>query len=222
MKKAPKPQKTKQERREPTGHEVMRRPRPSALTHSSDSQSAVAVRVWRMAQTVCVLVSVRKRQLKAIVANRNCQRKHIERARVILASAERGPVQQIAAQLGVSRPMVWRWQQRFAEEGVDGLLRDKTRKPGKPPIPAETVQRVVALTCGEPPGEITHWTGRAMAKAVGISLRSVQRIWEAHRLQPHRVRTFKRSRDPEVHRETGRCGRPLPRPAGACRGAVDR
>jgi transposase len=105
-------------------------------------------------------------------------------------------VQQIAIQLGVSRPMVWRWQQRFAEEGVDGLLRDKTHRPGKPPIPAETVERVVALTCGAPPGETTHWTGRALAKAVGISLRSVQRIWEAHRLQPHRVRTFKRSRDP--------------------------
>ncbi len=106
-------------------------------------------------------------------------------------------MQQVAALLGISRPMVWRWQQRFAEEGVDGLLHDKTRKPGQPPIPAETVSRVVALTCGKPPGETTHWTGRAMAAAVGISLRSVQRIWEAHRLQPHRVRSFKRSRDPQ-------------------------
>jgi transposase len=117
-------------------------------------------------------------------------RKNAERAQIVLASAERGPVQQIAEQLGVSRPMVWRWQQRFAEAGVDSLLRDKTRKPGKPPIPAETVAHVVALTCGKPPGETTHWTGRAMAKAAGISLRSVQRIWDAHRLQPHRVRSF--------------------------------
>jgi len=123
------------------------------------------------------------------------QRKQIERAHLILASAEGGPVQQIATRLGVSRPMVWQWQQRFAEAGVDGLLRDKTRNPGKPPIPAETVQRVVALTCGAPAAETTHWTGRTMAKAVGISLRSVQR--KAHRLQPHRIRTFKRSRDPK-------------------------
>jgi hypothetical protein len=50
------------------------------------------------------------------------------------------------------------------------------------------VARVVALTCADPPHEATHWTGRAMAKAAGISLRSVQRIWEAHKLQPHRVR----------------------------------
>jgi transposase len=59
-----------------------------------------------------------------------------------------------------------------------------------------TLREVVALTCAEPPGELTHWTGRAMAKASGISLRSVQRIWQAHRLQPHRIRTFKRSNDP--------------------------
>jgi hypothetical protein len=69
--------------------------------------------------------------------------------------------------------MVWRWQQRFAEAGPEGLLHDKTRKPGKPPIAAETVARVVALTCADPPHEATHWTGRAMAKAADISLRSV-------------------------------------------------
>jgi transposase len=93
--------------------------------------------------------------------------------------------------------MVWRWQQRFAEAGADGLLRDKTRKPGKPPVAAETVALVVALTSAAPPHEATHWTGRAMARAAGISLSSMQRIWAAHKLQPHRVRTFKRSRDPD-------------------------
>jgi hypothetical protein len=91
---------------------------------------------------------------------------------------------------------VWRWQQRFAEQGVEGLLRDKTRKPGKAPLSAETVAKVLALPCSEPPGEATHWTGRAVARAVGVSLRAVQRIWQAHRLQPHRIRTFKRSNDP--------------------------
>ena len=150
-----------------------------------------------MAQTVCVILSASDRKrLEAITLDRRRQRKHVDRARVVLASIGGRPVQHVAETIGVSRPMVWRWQQRFAEAGVDGLLRDKTRKPGKAPIPAETVARVVALTCGAPPGEATHWTGRAMAKAAGISLRSVQRIWEAHQLKPHRVRTFKRSRDP--------------------------
>jgi transposase len=151
-----------------------------------------------MAQTICVfLTASNRRMLEAIVADRNRPRKHVERAQVVLASAERGPVQAVATRLGVSRPMVWRWQQRFAEQGVGGLLRDKTRKPGKPPIAAEVVARVVALTCADPPHQATHWTGRAMARAVGISLTSVQRIWTAHKLQPHRVRTFKRSRDPD-------------------------
>jgi transposase InsO family protein len=82
------------------------------------------------------------------------------------------------------------------EEGFAGLLRDKTRPPGKAPLPPETVARVLAVICSEPPAEVTYWSGRAVATLVGVALRSVQRIWDAHRLQPHRVRTFKRSSDP--------------------------
>src|ERR1700739_1874031 len=131
-----------------------------------------------MAQLVCVVLSAAEReQLAAIAADRNRPRKHLERARIVLASADRHAVQRVAQSIGVSRPTVWRWQQRFAESGVDGLLRDKTRKPGKPPIAAETTARVVALPGSEPPHQATHWTGRAMAKAIGISLGSVQRIW---------------------------------------------
>jgi transposase len=150
-----------------------------------------------MAQDVCVIVGADERaRLAAVVGDRSRPLKHVQRAWIVLFSAERLPVLEVARRAGVSRPAVWRWQRRFAEEGVDGLLRDKTRPPGKPPLPPATVAKVLALTCAEPPGEVTHWTGRAMAKALGISLRAVQRIWEAHRLQPHRVRTFKRSNDP--------------------------
>ena len=81
-------------------------------------------------------------------------------------------------------------------EGVNGLLRDKTRPPGKPRLPDEAVRRVLDLTLSEPPREATHWTGRMVAKVSGVSLRSVQRIWAAHGLEPHRIRTFKLSRDP--------------------------
>ena len=150
-----------------------------------------------MAQTLCVILAPDDRErLAAIIADRNRPQKHVQRARIIPHSDERLPVQEVARRAGVSRPAVWRWQQRFAEEGVEGLLRDKTRPPGKAPVPPKTVAQVLALTCSEPPGEVTHWTGRAVARIVGISLRAVQRIWEAHRLQPHRVRTFKRSNDP--------------------------
>jgi len=151
-----------------------------------------------MAQIVCPLVSAEDRaRLEAIVADRNRAQKHGARARIILGSAARQSVAEVARRAGVGRPAVWRWQRRFAEAGVEGLLRDATRKPGKAPLAAATVQRVVTLTCAEPPGEATHWTGRAMAETAGISLRSVQRIWRVHDLQPHRIRTFKRSSDPD-------------------------
>jgi transposase len=151
-----------------------------------------------MAQTVCVIVSDEDRaRLAAVIGDRNRPQKHVARARIVLLSADRLPVLRIGTAVGVGRTTVWRWQQRFAATGVDGLLCDKTRPPGTVPLPAETVERVVTLTCAEPPGETTHWTGRAMAAAVGISLTSVQRIWKAHALQPHRLRTFKRSKDPE-------------------------
>jgi len=151
-----------------------------------------------MAQDVCPLVSAADRaRLEAIVGDRNRAQKHVARARIVLASAERVAVAEIARRAGVGRPAVRRWQRRFAEAGVEGLLRDAARGPGKPRLGDPTVHRVVALTCSEPPGEATQWTGRAMAKMVGISLRSVQRIWAAHKLQPHRIRTFKRSTDPE-------------------------
>src|SRR5512137_1082175 len=150
-----------------------------------------------MAQTVNIILSDEDRKrLSAIACDRSRSLKHIQRVKIVLHSAERLPVLEVARRAGVSRPAVWRWQQRYAEEGVDGLLVDKTRKPGRAPLEAKLVARVLELTCSEPSGAATHWTGRAMAKAVGISLRAVQRLWEKHRLQPHRLRTFKRSNDP--------------------------
>ena len=162
--------------------------------------------VGPMAQTVRVIVSTADRdRLQAIVGERNQPRKDMDRARIILACAEREPTHRVAARVGVSRPTVWRWQQRYAEAGVEGLLRDKTRKPGKTPIAAQTTARVVALTCTTPPHQATHWTGRAMAKAVGISLRSVQRIWQAHQ---------------QLCCQAGRCCRALCRSTGPRRGAL--
>ena len=151
-----------------------------------------------MAQDVCVLVNADDRaRLAAMAGSGSRPYRQVVRARIILQSAERLPVQEVARRSGASRPAVWRWQRRFAEEGVDGLLHDKPRVPGKAPLPRETVERVLALTCSEPPGEATHWTGRVMAAAVGIGFSSVRRIWRAHGLQPHRIRTFKRSNDPQ-------------------------
>src|SRR3954471_6740365 len=124
-------------------------------------------------------------RLEAVVADRNSPRKHVWRARIVLATADGLGTGEIVRRAGKSKPCVWRWQERFMREGVPGLLRDKTRKPGKAPLPAATVERVVGRTLEGPPGEATHWTGPAVAKQAGVSLRSVQRIWAAHRFAPH-------------------------------------
>ena len=135
-------------------------------------------------------------RLDGVVANRNSPQKHVWRAQVVLLTADGFGTAEIMRRTGLSKTAVWRWQERFMTDGVAGLLRDKTRPSRIKPLGAEAAERVVALTLGEPPGETTHWTGALMAKASGLSLSSVQRIWRTHGLQPHRVRHFKLSKDP--------------------------
>ena len=83
------------------------------------------------------------------------------------------------------------------QAGYDGLLHDKTRPSRVQPLGSNITERVVTLTQTEPPAEATHWTSTMMAKVVDISASSVQRIWRAHGLQPHRVKHFKLSTDPQ-------------------------
>ena len=116
---------------------------------------------------------------------------------VVLHSADGIGTNGIMRRTGKSKTCVWRWQERFAQEGYDGLLRDKTRPSRIPPLGPEVAERVVALTLSDPPAEATHWVAAMMAKATGISVSSVQRIWRAHGLRPHRVRQFKLSNDPD-------------------------
>ena len=138
-----------------------------------------------------------RRRLEAVVLDRNAPQKHVWRARIVLLTDDGIGTNAIMRETGKSKTCVWRWQERFAEAGVEGLMRDKTRPPRIPPLEAAVVDRVVALTLADPPAEATHWTGAMMAKATGISVSSVQRIWRSHGLQPHRVRQFKLSNDPD-------------------------
>jgi transposase len=138
-----------------------------------------------------------RRRLEALIRDRNSVQKHVWRAHIVLLSADGIGTNEIMRRTGKSKTCVWRWQERFAEEGVAGLLRDKTRPSRIAPLGADVIQRVVALTLTDPPSEATHWTAAAMAEATGISTSSVQRIWRAHGLQPHRVRQFKLSNDPD-------------------------
>jgi transposase len=129
-----------------------------------------------------------RHRLEPLVHDRNTAQKPAWRAEIVLLSAARIGTVEVMRRTGMSKTCVWRWQERFAEEGVDGLLRDKTRPSRIPPLAPTVAERVVALTLTDPPVEATHWTAAMMAHQVAISVSSVQRIWRAHGLQPHRVR----------------------------------
>jgi transposase len=136
-------------------------------------------------------------KLEAVVGNRNSPQKHVWRAKIVLLTAKGRGTAEIMQVTGKAKTVIWRWQERFRDEGTTGLWRDKTRRSRIPQLSPEVAKRVVALTLAGPPPAASHWTGSAMAKAAGISVSSVQRIWRAHGLQPHRVRQFKLSNDPQ-------------------------
>lgn len=138
-----------------------------------------------------------RQRLAAIVADRNSPQKHVWRAQIVLLTADGCGTAEIMRRTDTSKTAVWRWQERFMTDGVSGLMRDKTRPSRIPPLGTEVEQHVVARTLEDPPGETTHWTAAAMAREAGISVSSVQRIWRKHGLQPHRMRQFKLSNDPQ-------------------------
>src|SRR5512132_2594816 len=142
------------------------------------------------------VTAVDRVRLAAITADRNAPQKHVWRASIVLLTADGLGTAEIMRQTGKSKSVVWRWQERFMQAGVDGLLHDKTRPSRKPPLDRAVIARVIDLTAGPPRGEATHWTAAAMGKVVGISVSSVQRVWRAHGLKPHQVRQFKLSNDP--------------------------
>jgi transposase len=138
-----------------------------------------------------------RERLAAIVADRNSPQKHVWRARVVLLTAARVGTAEIMRQTGLSKPSVWRWQERYLEAGIGGLWRDRTRPARIPALSAAKGAEVIRRTLDEPPpGEATHWTVRAMAQVSGISPAKVHRIWQEAGLAPHRLRRFKLSTDP--------------------------
>jgi len=120
----------------------------------------------------------------------------VRRAQIVLLAAEGKQNKEIAAELGLMPRIVACWRNRFLEKGLDGLMKDAARSGRKPSLTAEQVQRIVRRTIEETPRHATHWSTRSMAKAEGVSEKTVRRIWKRHGLKPHLVRTFKLSRDP--------------------------
>ena len=137
-----------------------------------------------------------REKLAKLIRDRNTPQKVVWRSRIVLLSAEGMRPPAIAATVGKSELTVRRWRRRYLEKGVPGLMKDATRPPGKTPITAEVIKRVVDLTLHEVPPGRTRWSERTMAARVGIAPSSVHMIWKAHGLKPHLTRTFKLSRDP--------------------------
>ena len=150
------------------------------------------MRVSRLRADISITLGETDRQrLGALVADRNTPQKRVWRARIVLLSADGVGTNAIMSAVGTAKTTVWRWQARFMVEGVEGLLRDKTRPPGRAPVADDRAAAIVAMTLKPPHHEATHWTLRAMARAVDLAPSTVQKIWKAHGLAPHRWRSFK-------------------------------
>jgi transposase len=134
-------------------------------------------------------------RLETLVRDRNTPQKVVWRARIVLLTDEGLRATEVATRVGTSTLTVRRWRRRYVQAGVEALLKDATRPPGRKPLTAAVIQRVLHLTLHEKPPRATQWSVRSLAAAVGLSHTSVQRIWHAHGLKPHLVKTFKLSTD---------------------------
>lgn len=136
-----------------------------------------------------------RRELEGLAGRRRTAQGLARRARIVLLAGEGLENQEICAKLDVDRNTVGKWRRRFAERRVDGLL-DEPR-PGAPrQIGDDEVAETIRLTLETTPRSATHWSLRSMAAAVGHAPSTIHRIWRAFGLQPHRVETFKLSKDP--------------------------
>ena len=122
----------------------------------------------------------------------------VRRSRIVLLAAQGVANAEIARTLGVTREQVIRWRQRFVDLGPEGLGKDAPRPgPTSTRIPPEKVRAVVEATLHTLPPNATHWSLRTMAAVQKLAPSTIQKIWKAHNLQPHRSETFKLSLDPQ-------------------------
>jgi transposase len=145
---------------------------------------------------IIVLSDDERKTLASWSRGRSTPARLVLRAKIVLAAAEGKTNEIIAAELHTSKPTVGRWRSRFAVRRTAGIEKDASRPGRTPAITTKTVTRIVRKTTREKPEAATHWSTRSMAKAVGVSKATVQRIWAAHGLKPHLTRTFKLSNDP--------------------------
>lgn len=146
----------------------------------------------RIAQAISLSQQDRVK-LESYARGRSVAKRLVERAGIILLAAQGKRDIEIAAALKITRQTAARWRARFAQSGVAGLEKDAPR-PGRTTV--INAEAIIRKTTQEKPPNATHWSTRSMARAVGVSQASVRRVWHAHGVKPHRVDTFKVSRDP--------------------------
>ena len=142
------------------------------------------------------LTETERRQLNRYASGRRAAVRLALRAKIVLRAADGLQNKQIAQQVSASRQLVARWRNRFVQAGVAGIEKDAPRPGRKPALGADKVQEMIRKTTQQRPSNATHWSRRTMAKEAGVSGSTVGRIWRAHGLKPHRVKTFKLSNDP--------------------------
>src|SRR5579864_2696893 len=143
-----------------------------------------------------ILSDEERAELKALASRRKTAQALALRARIILACAEGSQSKEVAAKLGVVENTVGKWRRRFAEHRIDGL-RDEPRSGAPRTIEDARIEAVIVRTLESLPPDATHWSSRGMSRACGLSVSTVQRIWRAFGLQPHRLESFKLSTDPD-------------------------
>ncbi len=135
-------------------------------------------------------------ELSSLAARRNTAQALALRARIVLRCATGAENRQVAVDLRIDKTTVGKWRRRFVERRVDGL-RDEPRSGTPRTIDDARIEAVIVRTLESLPHVATHWSSRGMARASGLSVSTVQRIWRAFGLQPHRLETFKLSTDPD-------------------------
>src|SRR5512134_7593 len=135
--------------------------------------------------------------LERWIRSRTTPQRLVERARIVLASAEGMPAHVVSERVAVTRPTIQRWLDRYEADGLAGIEEDRPR-PGRPRrITAAVEANVVHTTLRAEPPDSTHWSQRLMAGVTGLHHSQIGRIWKAHGIKPHRIEYFKLSKDPQ-------------------------
>src|SRR5437870_566050 len=150
--------------------------------------------MWETSAALPITADQRE-TLQAWIGARNSPQKVVFRSRIVLLAASGVSNNRIARELETSRPTVILWRNRFLLGGPAALINDAPGRGRPTGIKASKVKKIIEATLHTTPKAATHWSVRTMAKAHGVSPATVQRIWDANGLQPHRNRSFKLSRD---------------------------